>query len=197
MRLIVKLKIYFDEYLIKLNGISVILLLIFGVFLVSSATAVESQRIYSDSFYMIANHGLGILIGVGMFLLIKRFNYLYFFKFLTPLVLVMIGALFVLPTMGVNLFGSTRWLDIGNIRIQPSELAKPIIILWVARQLSNEKIKEHDLKTIWRAGFIPGLAVILIFLQPDFGTTATIAFIVFIQFLFSKTKLIYPAFLSI
>ena len=60
MRLIVKLKIYFDEYLIKLNGISVILLLIFGVFLVSSATAVESQRIYSDSFYMIANHGLGI-----------------------------------------------------------------------------------------------------------------------------------------
>ena len=142
-----KLKIYFNEYLIKLNGISVILLLIFGVFLVSSATAVESQRIYSDSFYMIANHGLGILIGVGMFLLIKRFNYLYFFKFLTPLVLVMIGALFVLPTMGVNLFGSTRWLDIGNIRIQPSELAKPIIILWVARQLSNEKIKEHDLKT--------------------------------------------------
>ena len=192
-----KLKIYFDEYLIKLNGISVILLLIFGVFLVSSATAVESQRIYSDSFYMIANHGLGILIGVGMFLLIKRFNYLYFFKFLTPLVLVMIGALFVLPTMGVNLFGSTRWLDIGNIRIQPSELAKPIIILWVARQLSNEKIKEHDLKTIWRAGFIPGLAVILIFLQPDFGTTATIAFIVFVQFLFSKTKLIYPALLSI
>ena len=99
MRLIVKLKIYFDEYLIKLNGISVILLLIFGVFLVSSATAVESQRIYSDSFYMIANHGLGILIGVGMFLIIKRFNYLYFFKFLTPLVLVMIGALFVLPTI--------------------------------------------------------------------------------------------------
>ena len=192
-----KLKIYFDEYLIKLNGISVILLLIFGVFLVSSATAVESQRIYSDSFYMITNHGLGILIGVGMFLLIKRFNYLYFFKFLTPLVLVMIGALFVLPTMGVNLFGSTRWLDIGSIRIQPSELAKPIIILWVARQLSNEKIKEHDLKTIWRAGFIPGLAVILIFLQPDFGTTATIAFIVFIQFLFSKTKLIYPALLSV
>ena len=197
MRLIVKLKIYFDEYLIKLNGISVILLLIFGVFLVSSATAVESQRIYSDSFYMIANHGLGILIGVGMFLLIKRFNYMYFFKFLTPLVLVMIGALFILPTMGVNLFGSTRWLDIGNIRIQPSELAKPIIILWVAIQLSNEKIKEHDLKTIWRAGFIPGLAIILIFLQPDFGTTATVAFIVLIQFLFSKTKLIYPVILSI
>ena len=74
-----KLKFYLDEYLIKLNGISVILLLIFGVFLVSSATAVESQRIYSDSFYMIANHGLAILIGAGAFFIIKKFNYKYLF----------------------------------------------------------------------------------------------------------------------
>ena len=192
-----KFKIYLDEYLKKLNEISVILLLIFGIFLVSSATAVESQRIYSDSFFMIANHGLGIIIGTGLFLLIKRFNYLYLFKILTPIVLAMLVALFILPTMGVNLFGSTRWLDIGTIRIQPSELAKPIIILWVARHLSNNKIQEHDLKTLFRAGFIPGLAIILIFLQPDFGTTATIAFIVLIQFLFSKIKFIYPALFSI
>ena len=192
-----KFKIYLDGYLKKLNEISVILLLIFGVFLVSSAPAVESQRIYSDSFFMIANHGLGIIIGTGLFLLIKRFNYLYLFKILTPIVLAMLGVLFVLPTMGVNLFGSTRWLDIGTIRIQPSELAKPIIILWVARHLSNNKIQEHDLKTLLRAGFIPGLAIILIFLQPDFGTTATIAFIVLIQFLFSKIKFIYPALFSI
>jgi len=123
-----KFKIYLDEYLIKLNGIFVLLLIIFGVFLVSSATAVESQRIYSDSFYMIANHGLGIIIGIGMFFLIKRFNYLYLFKLLNPLILIMLSALFILPTMGVNLFGSTRWLDIGTVRIQPSELAKPIIL---------------------------------------------------------------------
>ena len=192
-----KLKIYFDEYLIKLNGISVILLLIFGVFLVSSATAVESQRIYSDSFYMIANHGLAILIGVGAFFLIKKINYIYLFKFLTPAVYLMLIVLFVLPTLGINLFGSTRWLEIGSIRIQPSEIAKPIIILFVARQLSNIHTSEHDLKTILRAGFIPAISIILIYQQPDYGTTATIAFIVFIQLLFSKIKLIYPALLSV
>ena len=74
-----KLKIYFDEYLIKLNGISVTLLLIFGVFLVSSATAVESQRIYSDSFYMIANHGLGILIGGRDVFINKKIQLFVFF----------------------------------------------------------------------------------------------------------------------
>ena len=103
-----KLKFYLDEYLIKLNGISVILLLIFGLFLVSSATAVESQRIYSDSFYMITNHGLAMLIGVVAFFLIKKFNYIYLFKFLTPAVYLMLIVLFVLPTLGINLFGSTR-----------------------------------------------------------------------------------------
>ena len=192
-----KLKLYLDEYLIKLNSISIILLIIFGVFLVSSATAVESQRIYSDSFYMIANHGLAILIGVCVFFVIKKFNYVYLFKLLTPVVCLMLIVLFVLPTLGINLFGSTRWLEIGSIRIQPSEIAKPIIILFVARHLSNNKIQEHDLMTLLRAGFIPGLAIILIFLQPDFGTTATIAFIVLIQFLFSKIKFIYPALFSI
>ena len=192
-----KLKFYLDEYLIKLNGISVILLLIFGVFLVSSATAVVSQSIYSDSFYMIANHGFGILIGILIFFLIKRFNYLYFFKFLIPIAILMLIVLFILPTMGIKISGSTRWLDILGIRIQPSELAKPIIILWVARHLSNNKIEEHDIKKIWRAGFIPGLALILIYLQRDFGTTITISFIVLIQFLFSKIKIIYPLMLSI
>ena len=67
-----KLKLYLDEYLLKLNSISIIILIIFGVFLVSSATAVESQRIYSDSFYMIANHGLAILLGAGAFFIIKK-----------------------------------------------------------------------------------------------------------------------------
>jgi len=192
-----KLKFYLDEYLIKLNGISVILLLIFGLFLVSSATAVESQRIYSDSFYMITNHGLAMLIGVVAFFVIKKINYIYLFKFLTPAIYLMLIVLFVLPTLGINLFGSTRWLEIGSIRIQPSEIAKPIIILFVARQLSNIHTSEHDLKTILRAGFIPAISIILIYQQPDYGTTATIAFIVFIQLLFSKIKLIYPALLSV
>ena len=61
----------------------------------------------------------------------------------------------------------------------------------------NNHTSEHDLKTIFRTGFIPAISIILIYQQPDYGTTATIAFIVFIQLLFSNIKLIYPALLSI
>tara|TARA_Y100000992_G_C21257697_1_gene489464 strand:- start:599 stop:1702 length:1104 start_codon:yes stop_codon:yes gene_type:complete len=192
-----KAKTYLNEYLFKINRISIALLIIFGVFLVSSATAVESQRIYSDSFRMISIHAVAIFIGILLFGIIKRVNYLYIIKFLNPIVILMLVILFILLTFGINLGGSTRWLNIGSLRIQPSELAKPIILLWGATQLSNHHIVENDFMKIWRAGFIPGLAIILIYRQPDYSTSITIAFIIFVQILFSKVKFIYPLLMSI
>ena len=108
----------------------------------------------------------------------------------------MIVVLFFLFTYGDNVFGSSRWLDLGFIRIQPSELAKPIIMLWTAKQLSNNDIIQKDIHRVWKAIFLPGLATVLIFLQPDFGTAATVSFIVLIQMMFSKVKLVYPLIIS-
>tara|TARA_B100000900_G_scaffold366145_1_gene341875 strand:- start:7733 stop:8836 length:1104 start_codon:yes stop_codon:yes gene_type:complete len=191
-----KSKLYFDQYLLKLSFVSIVFLLIFGIFLVSSATAVESQRIYSDSFYMIKNHLLAVLIGIFVFFVIKKINYLQIIYFTNPLILSMIIVLFFLFTYGDNVFGSSRWLDLGFIRIQPSELAKPIIMLWTAKQLSNNAINQKDIHRVWKAIFLPGIATVLIFLQPDFGTAATVAFIVLIQIMFSKVKLVYPLIIS-
>ena len=68
-----KSKLYFDQYLLKVNVVSIVFLLIFGIFLVSSATAVESQRIYSDSFYMIKNH-FEVQLVHNQFIFIFNFN---------------------------------------------------------------------------------------------------------------------------
>ena len=192
-----KLKLYFDKYLLKINSIFISLLLIFGFFLVSSATAVESQRIYDDSFYMIKNHSVAVFIGLIMFMIIRNLNTSYISYFSRTLIVLISVVLFILITYGENLNGSTRWLDIGIAVIQPSEFAKPIILLWVASQLSNNEINESDIKTVWRTIFMPGLAAALMLFQPDFGMAATIAFIVFIQLLFSKIKVIYPLLISI
>ena len=70
-----KINLYFDKYLIKINLIFVTLLITFGIFLVSSATAVESQRIYEDSFYMIRNHLLALFIGIIGAYLITKIDY--------------------------------------------------------------------------------------------------------------------------
>ena len=72
MKLKMKIKLYFDKYLLKINLIFITLLVTFGIFLVSSATAVESQRIYEDSFYMIRNHFLDLVIGIEAEFLITK-----------------------------------------------------------------------------------------------------------------------------
>ena len=192
-----KIKLYFDKYLLKINLIFVTLLVTFGIFLVSSATAVESQRIYEDSFYMIRNHLLALVIGIVAAFLITKIDYKNITNISNSLIIFMTLILFFLLTYGENVFGSTRWLDLGFVRLQPSEIAKPIIIIWVADQLSKVDLDGNNIKSIWRTSFMPAIAVILIFLQPDFGTAATLAFIVFIQLLFSRVKFIYPALLSI
>jgi cell division protein FtsW (lipid II flippase) len=63
--------------------------------------------------------------------------------------------LFFLLTYGENVFGSTRWLDLGFVRLQPSEIAKPIIIIWVADQLSKVDLDRNNIQTIWRTSFMP------------------------------------------
>jgi cell division protein FtsW len=192
-----KINLYFDKYLLKVNLIFVTLLVTFGIFLVSSATAVESQRIYNDSFYMIKNHLLALMIGIFAAFLITKIDYKNFTNLSNYLIIFITLILFFLLTYGENVFGSTRWLDLGFVRLQPSEIAKPIIIIWVADQLSKVELDVNNIQSIWRASFMPGIAIILIFLQPDFGTAATLAFIVFVQLLFSRVKFIYPALLSV
>jgi len=192
-----KIKIYFDKYLLKINLVFITLLITFGIFLVSSATAVESQRLYGDNFYMFKNHLLTLSIGMTSAFIIKRVNYKRILNLSNYLIIFISVILFFLLTYGDNYWGSTRWLPIGSITLQPSEIAKPIILLWVADHLSKVELDNNNLKTIWRALFMPGIAMVFIFFQPDYGMTATIAFIILIQLLFSKVKIIYPIILSV
>ena len=192
-----KIKIYFDKYLLKINLVFITLLITFGIFLVSSATAVESQRLYGDSFYMIKNHLLTLSIGIASAFIIKRINYTKILNISNYLILSISFTLFILLTYGDNFWGSTRWLPIGSVSLQPSEIAKPIILIWVANHLSKVELDKNNLKTIWRALFMPATAMVFIFLQPDYGMTATIAFIVLIQLLFSRVKIIYPIILAV
>lgn len=78
--------------------------------------------------------------------------------------------------VGVASRGSTRWLDIGFFRFQPSELAKPLLILSYAAALSKTNLS--SIKRTLRIILIYSLPVLLIFIQPDFGT-AIILFLIF------------------
>ena len=180
------------DFLKRLNIFSVLFLISFGILLNVSASSVEGLNLYGDNFYFIKRHLTAIILGALIFNVLKNLNINFIEKFSSISMIIISSILFLVLTYGIVVGGSRRWIDLGIVNFQPSELAKPLIILWVAKQITNEIADDTDLKKFVRSIFLPLLCAFLVLLEPDYGTFASICFILFSQIFFSKIKIIYP-----
>ncbi len=181
------------NFIKRINIFSVLFLISFGILLNVSASSVEGLNLYGDNFYFIKRHLTAIILGAIIFNILKNLNINFIEKFSSISMVFITTTLFLVLTYGIVVGGSRRWIDLGIVNFQPSELAKPLIILWVAKQISNDITEDTDLKKFIRSIFLPLLCAFLVLLEPDYGTFATICFILFSQIFFSKIKIIYPA----
>lgn len=93
-----------------------------------------------------------------------------------PLYIAVVVMLVGVELLGAVAGGSQRWLDLGFIRLQPSELMKPVIVLTVARFYEILPVGEiRKFGAIWPAAVMIGVPVGLVMLQPDLGTALMIA----------------------
>lgn len=111
----------------------------------------------------------GIALLATLFIPHKFYKRVAFYAYIGSLILT---ALVFIPGLGVTANGATRWLDIGIFSLQPAEVLKLGVILYLATYLSSIKGQIGKLST----GFIPfsiilGIPVVLLLLQPDTGTT--------------------------
>ena len=180
------------NFLKRLNIFSVLFLISFGILLNVSASSVEGLNLYGDNFYFIKRHLSAIILGALIFNVLKNLNINFIEKFSSISMIIISSILFLVLTYGIVVGGSRRWIDLGIVNFQPSELAKPLIILWVAKQITNDIADDTDLKKFVRSIFLPLLCAFLVLLEPDYGTFASICFILFSQIFFSKIKIIYP-----
>jgi len=95
-----------------------------------------------------------------------------------PIYVVVLLMLFAVEMLGFVGKGAQRWLDLGPLRLQPSELMKPTIVLVLAR--FYDLLPPADTRRwrgIWPAAILLGLPVLLVLVQPDMGTALMILFI--------------------
>ena len=181
-----KLKIPFgidwSLYLVPLILSIVGIVIIFSVIYTTKPTLVISQIIY-------------LILGVGVAIFLTFLDYrilrgVSFFLYLAVLALLIIVLLF-----GSRTFGSNRWIDLGFFQLQPSEIGKLIILLFLARVFTETE--EFKTKEILLILAIVGLPIVLILFQPDFGT-AIIVFLELIILLFFSNirKIILVAILA-
>lgn len=176
----------------RINLFSIWFLVTFGILVNISASSVQGLNQFNDNFYFIKRHMAAVLIGVLIFNIGKKINFYSYSRLINFSIVFVTSALFFVLTYGIVRGGSRRWVDLGVINFQPSELAKPIIILWVAYQLTNMDTKFNNFFYLRRAMFLPVICCFFIYLQPDYGTTITIFGILLSQIVFSKINFKYP-----
>lgn len=153
--------------------ISIIIISLFGIVMIFSASYIWAEYKFQDPFKFVKNQGLFFLIGmVGLFA-ISKFDYKKYYDKANLILGICIALLILvlIPGIGTVRNGSRSWFGIGSFGIQPSEFTKLALIIFTSKYLcKNEKdmgkIKKGVLPILGLTLFIFGL----IMLQPDFGT---------------------------
>lgn len=152
--------------------------------MVFSASAVYAQEQHQDSYYFLKRHLLWVVLGTVMLVVARRTDYHKLHALTYPAIALTLGLLFLVmvPGLGLEAGGARRWLRLGFLSFQPSELAKLTVILFIARSMVKRADKLRD----FAYGYLPNLIVLAIFftlilLQPDFGTALILAIVAFIM----------------
>lgn len=157
---------------------SMSLLLAFGILVVYSTSIGDVEG--SSDFYK--KQIISGLLGLIFFFLTSRLDY----KILSGLspIIYMVSILFLIVTVvvGLETRGSTRWLDVAGVRLQPSELVKVSLILFLSYFFSRHKVSE--LKNLLISMLILAVPLGLVFKQPDLGN-AVVLFSIWLFIIFT------------
>lgn len=139
---------------------------------VSSLLLISILVIYSSSPELALQQGIFAIAGLGIYFLISAFDYRMLSNFIKPLYFLIIILLVIVFILGFETRGSMRWIPLGFFNIQPSEFAKPVLILALAYFWSKHA---PTWTNIFKSIVVLGIPGILIYKQPDLGTFLTVA----------------------
>ena len=162
-------------------------LIIFGITFVTSASVYVAVDLTGDPFYFAKREIIFIFLGVLAILisaniptdLYHKYDWVFLLMSLALLI-----ALFI-PGIGKVVNGSLRWIDLGFFNLQPSELVKLALILYIAGYSVRRTTELSTLIGFIRPMMILSLLSLLILLQPDLGSTVIICSLVLIMLFFA------------
>jgi cell division protein FtsW len=157
-----------------------LLLICISVVMVYSASAVVALERFQQPYLFLTKQALWSALGLAVLVMAARVDYrtyrneAFIWCLLGVVVLMLVAVLFSAP---VN--GTRRWFGVGGLGIQPSELAKVACVFFTALMLERRMHRIDDLSySLLPISLIIGLVIALILLQPDFGTSISLALVV-------------------
>jgi cell division protein FtsW len=148
-------------------------LVAFGLVMVYSATSAAAALGDGDPSYYLKRQGIYAVLGVAVMLVASRIEFRVL-RNLAPFLLLGSFLLCTLVLLAPPVNGARRWIAIGPLTFQPSELAKLSLAIWVAAYLSRRKPPETLSELARPIGAVSGLLCVLILAGRDLGTTISL-----------------------
>lgn len=178
----------------KILLFSIFSLVALGLVMIASAGIIYSQTRFGDQYFFFKRQLIwGILPGLVLFYLAQRIDYHFWKKIAIPFFLVSLVFLVLVfvPSIGLKTYGASRWIQLGPLSFQPSEMLKLSIILYLAVLLAAKGAKR--IKDFFE-GLLPFLAILgivgfLVIKQPDMGTLGVLTLTALAIFFSSGAKI--------
>ncbi|MCX6836073.1 MAG: putative lipid II flippase FtsW [candidate division Zixibacteria bacterium] len=177
--------------------VAYVLLLLIGLTMMYSASSILAESRFGSHTYFIRQQVVWALLSVGCIWVLGRLDLQRLAVYSVPALLftmLLLSLVFLMPARN----GSHRWLFLGPLTVQPSEMFKFFTIVYLAFSLSNPKRNLGD----WRQILFPyvpilGLGILLIILEPDLGAVVVLAFSVLGMFFLAGARLSHLALATI
>jgi cell division protein FtsW len=150
-------------------------LVAFGLVMVYSASSARAALAADDPAYYLKRQAAYALLGVVALAVFSRTDFRRLRYLVPPLLLASFALLVAVLVLGTPVNGAKRWLTLGPATLQPSELAKLALALWVAAYLSRTPPPQSLKELIRPIGVVFGAALGLILIEPDLGTAISVA----------------------
>lgn len=168
----------------------------FGIVMVYSTSSImaASSAKFHDGFYFLKRQGIYAVLGGAIMVFAMRLDYHVWKKWA---VVILFGCLALLcavliPGIGASAKGATRWIRLPGFNLQPSELAKIALIVYMAYSLD----KKQDKVKVFSTGFLPYMVILafmflILLMQHDLGSAVTLAFVAFMMLFLAGARLSY------
>lgn len=160
---------------IPLN-IAVLVLVIFGIIMVYSASMYTAKTQYNNEYFYMQKQVLGAVLGIFATFAMTLLDYKLLEKLQIPLLILSIVLLVLVfvPGIGIENYGAKRWINLPFFSLQASEIAKFAFIVFCASYASKKSQKMTTFKGILPILIVGGIICVLIILEPNMSVTMVV-----------------------
>ena len=174
-------------------------MVVFGCIMIYSASSYVGQVQYGDKFYFVNKQIIGAVAGLAVMAAAAFIPYKKLIKLKTPLaaIAIVLLVLVFVPGVGVTNYGATRWIGLGPVTIQPSEIAKYAFVVFAAAHFSKNYATSRSIKGVAPVLGLGVLFCVLIIIEPNMSITMCVGLLMLAIVFLSGTNLKTFAFMLV